>query len=443
MTTQFPDGGNDGDGSWFLEAVGATEPTPTGADAIADLTRENDVIEPETAPPIDAQQDAEGDVTGELPAGASDDDPVGDSAEDTPTPPREPVVHTTLTRTTQITLSSFDGEPGTTNATYAPASGPSPAGTPALPPRLPPATPAVMAGPLPGSTVADVPTESSTPDQLSRPLRTGRSFRWPIITVLVLLIAAVGGGAFWLPRATDAKAVTVRQTYYDATASVRNHLPATQGALDAVTSTQSTGAALSGSIPTIAQLDSLAHEMQRVASEALPSVLPLIPKGSIDALEPLQQQTALLGTVGTELARRLANAYIFRVTVPGLMQTGNLPSSASTETINTVSVTLAESLAADAAVVSDLPSDETFTDVRALATQTIDRYAAWQNEYLQALASEDTASATTLLNELDQLRIDLAQANAAALAEVRTELDQWIVSYAVELEDHMRDVSRG
>jgi len=463
MTTDFPGNGNEGDGDWFLEAVGASEAAPTGADAMADLTRENEAITPPTRENPGETDESSGE---HLPDDATDDSPqteavdadnpseAAPSSEDVPEDSDEvpTVQHTTTMRTTQITLSSFDGDPGTANATYAPTgsipvpSTPAPQSPPPLPAAALAAT-ATLAPPPPPSVEPPPPpaaTPKPTPDpELSGPLRSSRSFRWPIIGVLVLLIVAVGAGAIWLPRATEAKAVTVRQEYYDATSAVRNHLPETQVALDVITTTDSSPDLLSATIPVIARLDSLALDMQRVASEPLPSVLPLIPKGAIDALVPLQQQTALLGTEGTELATRLGNAYIYRVTIPGLMNTGNLPSSASTETVNTISVTLAESLASDAAVISDLPSDPTFADVRDRAEDTHARYGLWQTEYLTALTAEDTQAAVFLLDELDLMRFNLNAANGGALGQSRTELDVRIVTYASELEANMSELIQG
>ena len=443
MTTRFPNGDNDADGSWFLEAVGAVEPAPSGADALADLTRENELVT--VGDPAEAEQP----VSEKNPS--STDSPLSpaDSANGAPAiaDDARASAHTKMIRTTQTTLSSFDGNPGTANATYAPVGSlpalpiaiPPPTAPPPLPKTVSPTAPPSPVPPIPAATAV----EEATPDALSRPLRTGRSFRWPVISILVALIAAVGVAALWLPRATDAKAVAVRQSYYDATSAVRNHLPASQGALDAVTSVQSSSDELSGAVPTIATLDSLAMELQRVAAEPLPSVLPLVPKGTIDALAPLQVQSALLGSEGKDLATRLGNSYIYRVTVPTMLTAGNLPSSATTETVNTISVTLAASLAADAQVIAQLPDDPGFTDVRILATETQARYSEWQTEYLAALSGEDTAGATDLLAELDQMRFDLAEENARALGAMRVELDSWIVSYAAELEAHMSKLTRG
>jgi len=272
---------------------------------------------------------------------------------------------------------------------------------------------------------------------LPRPLRSKRSFRWPIVTVLVLAIVVVAAAVIWLPRATRAEALSVRQSYYDATSAVRNHLPSAQTALDAITDLESSTDALSAAIPIIATLDSLAFDMEAVAIEPLPSVLPLVPKGAIDALKPVQQQTTLLGAEGAKVASRLGYGYIYRTTIPSLMNTGNLPTSASTDTINTLSVTLSTSLSQDATSVATLPDDATFADVQQQALDAHTRYTQWQSEYLSALTSQNTEAALTLVRELDDLRAGLNAANAAALGVFRTELDTEIVTYASQLESHM------
>ncbi|KAA3640183.1 MAG: hypothetical protein DWP92_03470 [Armatimonadetes bacterium] len=425
MTTKFPDDANDGDGSWFLEAVGATPPTPTGAESLAELTKENEVVlRPAAA---------------DLPESEPQQSP--DSDADTARSKAPQDTATVALRTTQITTSSFDGDPGTTNATYDRSARSSKRQTttrPIVPPPPPPPPPAPTATAVIPEPPVSAPVESNQVDaELARPLRSKRSFRWPIVVVLVLLIAAVAAAAIWLPQATESEALSVRQSYYDTTAAVRNHLPATQTALDAITTIDSSPESLTASIPIIATLDGLAFDMEAAAAEPLPSVLPLVPKGAIDALEPLQQQTALLGVEGTQMASRLGNSYIYRTTIPTLMDVGNLPTSASTETINTISVTLATSLSKDAATVAALPADVTFDVVREEAVASHARYTDWQSEYLAALTSENTELALTLVTELDGMRVSLNASNAAALGAFRTEVDLWIVTYAGQLEAHM------
>lgn len=436
-----PTGSHD-DGSWFLEAVGASSPTPKGAEALSELTKENDAIDPEQARPKESSSDPEGSQKTTTDGGSM----VNDTSE-----------NSRIMKTTQVTFSSFDGDPGTANSTFATPSGGRavvPAAAPDRTPPVPPVVPVaaavapttVMAPPplppasspmKPAPDAAPVAPEPAVDPGLSRQLRSNRSFRWPIVAVLILVVIAVVVAAVWLPRATQAEAVAVRQTYYDTTAAVRNQLPASQASLDVITNPSSTNDQLNGSIPAIAQLDTLAFAMQDAAAEPLPSVLPFLPKGAITELEPLQETTALLGEDGDEIAKRLGNAYIYRISIPVLMSPGNLPISAGTETVNTISVTLAASLADDSAVVAELPDDPTFSAVRAEALSSHERYAEWQTEYIAALTAEDPDTAQALIDELTAMRVALNDANDAALAAFRTEMDGRIVSYAVELEGHM------
>jgi hypothetical protein len=125
------------------------------------------------------------------------------------------------------------------------------------------------------------------------------------------------------------------------------------------------------------------------------------------------------------------------------MQTGNLPPAATTETVNEISATLAASLADDAATVSQLPDDPTFSEVQTLADQSHERYAAWQLEYLAALTSEDRPSAEILIAEINATKTSLARANTRALAAFREEFDGYIVVYAGHLEAHMSNLTQG
>ncbi len=489
MTTDFPNDEDQNDGAWFLEAVGATPPPPSGTDAMAELTKENEIVAADGTPPSQDEPQGPSEKKGEdaEESGPDDEamaDPVTASADDSaPDQPAEPLVDddsvsandastgndeteprgdtelstttlsTTTIRKTRITVSSFDGNPGTANATYdklVPIPLPP---TPSSP--LPVAAGALASATADGAAPPDVTLPqpvaaqdaagNDVPDmdsELSRPLQSARAFRWPIVVVLLLLVAAVGAAAIWLPRATETEALVVRQGYYDTTSAVRNHLPASQGALDAITGADSSSEELSASIPVIATLDNLASDMQRRAAEPLPSVLPLVPKGPIGALEPLQERTSLLGSDGAEIARRLGNGYIYRIEIPGLMDLENLPTSATTETINTISITLATSLSADAGTVSRLPDDPAFDAVRSQAIASHERYTQWQTEYLNALASEATPAALMLVDELEEMRTSLNAANAAALALLRTQLDEWIVTYATQLETHMASISQ-
>jgi hypothetical protein len=223
---------------------------------------------------------------------------------------------------------------------------------------------------------------------------------------------------------------------------VRDYLPTTQIALDAITNPESSPDQVSGAVPVIAEFDTKAFALETVTSEPLPSVFPLVPSGAIEALDPLKDAGAILGAASSGLARRLGNAYVYRTSIPLLLDTGSLPISATTQEINEISVELASSLASDAAIVADLPDDPAFIQVKATAVEALDRSAQWQDAYLGALTGEDTETASTLVAEVDGITKDLADTNRAALLAFRTEADLGIVELAGNLDQYLIAVSQ-
>ncbi len=391
MSRNTSNGSDGSDGSWFLEAVGAKKKTPTSIEAVTELQEENTRSQEAIAGP----------------------------------PEPAPSIATT-----------FDGDPGTSTSSFAPV--------PVIP------RPPDLSAPPSAITVTEEPglsqgirDESRTVDgHLPPVLRSRRNFRWPVVIAIVIVMAGVGVAALWLPRSVERQAAGIRQGYYDAASALRSYLPTAQDALDTVTNPETDEAAVSGSVPLIAEFASWALDLQSVTAEALPSVLPLVPSGPVDDLAPLRFTGALLGASGSDLAGRLGDAYVYRTTMPLLLETGTLPVNATTQELNDVSVRLASSLAEDSGAVADLPEDPALDAVALLARTSLARYADWQDEYLAALASGDTAAAETLVTELEMLRSDLDRATEDALLVVRTEVDSGIVNLAGDLEVYMEDLSR-
>ncbi len=378
------------DGSWFLQAVGAEPPAPTASEVVAELQREN------TQP--------------DLPA-----------VDDTKHPsPRE--------TNSEIEIVSFDGDPGTSTSSFAPIPVPPP-----TPPELSEVT-----------TEMDIisPGQAFDDTVLAPALRTRRRFRWPVAGFLVFAIAAFGVAALWLPRAVENEAFAVRQSNYDATLAVRSYLPTAQTALDAVTDPASTPDVLSASVPIISQLSSHATNLATTAQEPLPPRIPLVSSQAIDDLAPIQDQSAILASDASEVARRLGHGYVYRTSIPELLDTGDLPASASTQEINTIAILLASSLADDAALISDLPTDPAFASVLTRATQAQERYGPWQIAYLGALTSNDPETAAGLIAEIAAIKSSLAEENEATLLAFRSSLDGRIVSLAGELQAHLDHLTR-
>lgn len=380
MTEQHDGEGSGSDGSWFLEAVGASPPSPTPSETIAALETENTLVEMAAVP-----------------------------ASTTP-------------------LASFDGETGTSTSTYDRP-------TDATPPLDDLTGDMDVIAPL-----TDDPTASS--DDLGHVLGTRRSFRWPAIAFGLFILAVVALAVLWLPAALQQDATVVKQSYADASVTLRQELPTGQDALDTITDPSSTSAELSGAVPQISQLDSAAHGLATVAAEPLPRQLPVFPVEEITALEPLQDSAQINAAQGSHVARQLGTAYVYRTTIPALLPAGPLPVVADVQTINALSIELASSLVEASAAVSDLPTTEATADLNVLAHATVERFAAWQDEYLTALTDGDEEAATQLLAELDDMRSDLTVSLAAAMSTMRVEIDLQIVELAGDLEEFLVELTR-
>ncbi len=392
MAKQPPQKPAQDDGTWFLEAVGAKPASPTPIEAVEELTRENEIADLDAIEP-----------------------PAPAPAAATPTPDA------------RIERIAFDGDPGTSTSTFAPI-------------PEPPPPPSVLVDQPPIHDTAPEPEFDQT--LLSPPLRTRRRFRWPVAIVLIALVAAIGVAVIWLPSAADQEALAIRQTNYDATLAVRSYLPTVQDALDAVTNPASTNDRISASIPAISQLSSHASTLTDAARLPPPSLLPFVPSEPVDALIPLQERSSILAADVAEIARRLGHGYVYRTSIPRLLTTGDLPSEASTQQINSIAVDIAESLAEDAGVLGDLPTDPAFAEVSTAANRAVDRYGQWQDEYLAALATGDPEAASVLITEIATLRDDLITTNTEVLLAFRSEMDERILSLAVQLEEHLNDLAR-
>ena len=397
------------DGSWFLEAVGLKKRAPSPKQSIVELHHENTQIDepPEKPEPPSQEPDA-------------DDTPAAPVVETSEAP--EGII---------IEMTSFDGDPGTSLSTFDPV------------PELPP---------LPSNVaVAIPPKQSSQPDILSvsvdestlaAPLKTRRPFRWPAFGLGLAVIAAIVLGVLWLPTAVDNAAASTRTAYYDASLSVREYLPTAQASLDIVTRASSTDAALGTVIPVVSELTSHATNLATTASEPLPKGIPLLSSDAIDELPPLQDRSAILASDSSEVARQIGHAYVYRTSIDDLLVVGDLPTAAGSEEINALSVTLAASLAENASLVADLPSNPAFDDVASSAAEALGAYAQWQKDYLSALADENAFAAIDLINDITAVRDTLVAQTAKTLLSFRETLDERIVLLSREFDEHMANLSQ-
>jgi len=267
-------------------------------------------------------------------------------------------------------------------------------------------------------------TDPPDDTQLSPVLRTRRPFRWPVLVFVVVLVAVGATAVFWLPAALKQDAAGVKTTYANASAALRQQL------------------APSASVPVISQLDSAAHQLAVVAAEPLPRQLPFYSVPEIVELGSLQDSAQINAAQGSDVARQVGYTYVYRTTIPHLLETEDLPTTADVQTINVLSVSLASSLVEDSAALSDLPTPEFASDLNDAAHAAIERYASWQDEYLTALADGDESATRVLIDELDEIRTELDSMLNDALGVARIEVDLQIVELAASLDSFLENLTR-
>lgn len=372
------------DGSWFLEAVGAIPPPLKPSETVAALEHDNIASDPS---PATAPIDDDGSSSSSFNGG------------------------------TATSTSAFESPTSVLTAELADTSG-----MEAIDPSLS--------------------IEPHDDTQLSPVLRTRRQFRWPVLVFVVALVAVGATAVFWMPAALKQDAAGVKTSYANASIALRQQLAPGQAALDAITDPSSTPQELSASVPVISQLDSAAHRLGVAASEPLPRQLPFYSVPEVVELGTLQDAAQINAAQGSDVARQIGYTYVYRTTIPQLLQTGELPTSADVQTINALSVSLASSLVEDSAALGDLPTPEFASDLNDAAHAAIERYASWQDEYLTALADGDESATRALIDELDEIRFGLDSMLIDALGVARVEVDLQIVELAVSLDSFLEDLTR-
>jgi len=419
MAKQTPMDKQHEDGSWFLEAVGVKKPAPSSIESLAEFESENTLVDL----PVTESDDTN--ATDESADGSIADPELND--EGTPTPPPDPEQPEGIV----VEMTSFDGDPGTTLSTFDPV--------PALPP-----TPSNVAVAIPPKPVAqtDILSQSVDESTLAAPLQTRRPFRWSALGLALAVLAAIVLGIIWLPKAADNAAAATRTSYYNESLTVREFLPTAQASLDIVTKPSSTDAALGTVIPVVSELTSLATNLASTADEPLPKVMPFVTSDAVEELPPLRDRSAILASDSSEVARQIGHAYVYRTSIADLLVVGDLPTTAGTEEINALSVTLAAALAENASLVADLPANAAFDDVASSAADAVGAYAQWQEDYLTALADGDAETAEALIKDIVAVRDSLILETEGALAAFRVLLDDRIVSLSVEFDDHLVNLTR-
>ena len=260
---------------------------------------------------------------------------------------------------------------------------------------------------------------------------------WPWLVAAMIagvMVAAAGSGAYLLPRSVNEEAAQLASRYRATLTNLRNELPVTQAAVAALTDPATLDDDMSAVPAAIAQLNTVSGLTTSRATTPLPETLPLVPRARFEALEPTRSTMTILGASGRDLAGRLGVGYTYRTAMDSLFAVNVLPTSAAPVEITGLSLALATDLADTGRLVSELPPDGGFVEVRDAALAASQRYATWQLEYLEALRAEDRARASELIAERGAAVAALDLILRDALVLMRLELDPLIVELAAELE---------
>lgn len=279
------------------------------------------------------------------------------------------------------------------------------------------------------------PLDDWVPDAMSRAITSKRTFRWTSLILAIVAVALVAVALVLLPSITRSRANDRRQLYRDTLSNLRTELPDTQTSLAIATDPGSDLAQIQDRSTELTQLASSVSAVEDAAQLALPSSPPLTSKAPIEELEPIRRRLEPIGSNGLTIQRRISNLVSYRSLLASFLQLPDLPTSANSDQQSELRVSLAAANAQSASVLAELPSDVALDDHHAQARALSERFGDWQVEYLEALRTEDAASAGTLVAELEASLSDLNDALVTPLAQIRRQVDNDIIDLASSIDD--------
>ena len=282
------------------------------------------------------------------------------------------------------------------------------------------------------------PLEDWEPDEMDRKVRSRRPFRWTTLVGVLAVIALIVVGLVLLPSISRNRADNHREMLTSALRGLRSELPSTQTSLAIATEPESDVAAINDLTTQLTVLAAKASALDEAAQADLPAAPPLTSRAPIDELEPIRQRAEPLGTVALTIQRRIANVVEYRTLMTGFLELPELPTTADSATQADLRVVLAAAQADSAAILAELPNDVSLEAHRAQARQISERFATWQVDYLEALRTEDSATARTLVAELTADITSLDAELVTPLAQIRRQADADLIDLARSIDDVVR-----
>jgi hypothetical protein len=271
------------------------------------------------------------------------------------------------------------------------------------------------------------PLENWDSAELDEYMTGGRRRRWPMWTMLAIIVGAVAAALLLSPRLVERQAAAEAADYAVVLNDLRATLPATQQVLATVTEPDTPAEDLPNLVPDLSRLQSAAIDVNAAATRPLPEPIPLVPSDALDELQPSRDAMAELAADADVLADRLADAISYRSLIEGFLVVGDLPTSATPAEISDIQNGLAMVLSDATAVLAQLPTDPVFAEHTAALAAATDTFREWEVDYIAALSSQDSSGAERLLAEHELLLRDLDRILVTALAALRGEADTTIL----------------
>jgi len=272
-----------------------------------------------------------------------------------------------------------------------------------------------------------------TPQQLDPRLDSSRSWQWPIVVSAGVLLLAIVSVAVWLPRASEGRAQESTAEYVDGLTAVWDDLASAQQALATLTDPEADVSSFGTLVAPITTFRVNSDNAVNLASEPLPSPLPMASSEPFDALVPLRDGVATYGTNGAAIARRLADLLEYRSTFNSFLDTGPLPTTASSDDLDALGTTLATASVDGATILAQLPNDAALADHKAAAEVVLLDFSDDQLGYVDALRTGNAAVATAFVDSLLADRANLDRLLAEALRRMRTEVDLELVGLSGDI----------
>jgi hypothetical protein len=278
------------------------------------------------------------------------------------------------------------------------------------------------------------PLDDWKPDDMDRKVSSSRSFRWSTVIGILAVVGLIAVGLVVLPSITQSRADEHLTMITTTLRDLRAELPDSQTSLSVATDPASTTTELSGLTTQLTELAAKASALDRATQAELPKAPPLTSSAPIDEIEPIRQRAEPLGTTTLSIQRRISNVVEYRTLMDGFLDLPELPTSADSATQAELRVQLASAQAASASILAELPYDVSLEEHKILARDTIERFATWQVDYLEALRTGNTIAAEELIAELESDLQSLDEALVTPLAQIRRQTDADLIDLARDID---------